>query len=150
MLTRMWLPLLRGSVPSRIVNVSSGAQTPIDFDDVMLERGTFDGGRAYAQSKLAQIFFTLDLAEELEGTDVTVNALHPATFMDTRMVERAGIEPRSSVDEGADAVMQLITEDVGTGGYFNGLQPARAHAQAYDEDARRRLRELSENLTGVS
>jgi len=150
MLTRMWMPLLRGSVPSRIVNVSSGAQTPIDFDDVMLERGTFDGGRAYAQSKLAQIFFTLDLAEELEGTGVTVNALHPATFMDTRMVERAGIEPRSTVDEGADAVMQLITEDVGTGGYFNGLRAARANAQAYDEDARRRLRELSENLTGVS
>jgi NAD(P)-dependent dehydrogenase (short-subunit alcohol dehydrogenase family) len=150
MLTRMWLPLLRGSVPSRIVNVSSGAQTPIDFDDVMLERGTFDGGRAYAQSKLAQIFFTLDLAEELEGTGVTVNALHPATFMDTRMVERAGIEPQSTVDEGADAAMQLITEDVGTGGYFNGLRAARANAQAYDEDARRRLRELSENLTGVS
>jgi NAD(P)-dependent dehydrogenase (short-subunit alcohol dehydrogenase family) len=150
MLTRMWLPLLRGSVPSRIVNVSSGAQTPIDFDDVMLERGTFDGGRAYAQSKLAQIFFTLDLAEELEGTGVTVNALHPATFMDTRMVERAGIEPQSTVDEGADAVLQLITEDVGTGGYFNGLRAARANAQAYDEDARRRLRELSENLTGVS
>ena len=150
MLTRMWLPLLRGSVPSRIVNVSSGAQTPIDFADVMLERGTFDGGRAYAQSKLAQIFFTLDLAEELEGTGVTVNALHPATFMDTRMVERAGIEPQSTVDEGADAAMQLITEDVGTGGYFNGLRAARANAQAYDEDARRRLRELSENLTGVS
>jgi NAD(P)-dependent dehydrogenase (short-subunit alcohol dehydrogenase family) len=94
--------------------------------------------------------FTVDLAEELEGTDVTVNALHPATFMDTRMVERAGIEPRSTVDEGADAVMQLITEDVGTGGYFNGLRPARANAQVYDEEARRRLRELSEDLTGVS
>jgi NAD(P)-dependent dehydrogenase (short-subunit alcohol dehydrogenase family) len=150
MLTRMWLPLLRESAPSRIVNVSSGAQTPIDFDDVMLERGAFDGGRAYAQSKLAQIMFTLDLAEELEGTGVTVNALHPATFMDTRMVERAGIEPRSTVDEGADAVMQLITGDVGTGGYFNGLRPARANTQAYDEEARRRLRELSEDHTGVS
>jgi NAD(P)-dependent dehydrogenase (short-subunit alcohol dehydrogenase family) len=150
MLTRMWLPLLRESAPSRIVNVSSGAQTPIDFDDVMLERGTFDGGRAYAQSKLAQIMFTLDLAEELEGTGVIVNALHPATFMDTRMVERAGIEPQSTVDEGADAVMQLITGDVGSGGYFNGLRAARANAQAYDEEARRRLRELSEELTGVS
>jgi NAD(P)-dependent dehydrogenase (short-subunit alcohol dehydrogenase family) len=149
MLTRMWMPLLRASAPARIVNVSSGAQEPIDFDDVMLERGTFDGGRAYAQSKLAQIMFTIDLADELEGSGVTVNALHPATFMDTRMVERAGIEPRSTVDEGADAVMQLITEDVGTGGYFNGLRPARANAQAYDEDARRRLRELSEELTGV-
>ncbi len=148
MLTRMWLPLLRSSAPSRIVNVSSGAQTPIDFDDVMLERG-FSGGRAYAQSKLAQILFTVDLAEELEGSGVIVNALHPATYMDTRMVERAGIEPRATVDEGADAVMQLITEDVGTGGYFNGLRSARANQQAYDAEARRRLRALSERLTGV-
>ena len=149
MLTHMWMPLLRASAPARIVNVSSGAQQAIDFDDVMLERGPFDGGRAYAQSKLAQIMFTVDLAEELEGTGIVVNALHPATFMDTRMVERAGIEPRSTVDEGADAVMQLVTEDVGSGGYFNGLRPARADAQAYDEDARRRLRELSEELTGI-
>jgi NAD(P)-dependent dehydrogenase (short-subunit alcohol dehydrogenase family) len=149
MLTRMWLPLLIDSAPSRIVNVSSGAQTPIDFDDVMLERGEFDGGRAYAQSKLAQIMFTIDLAEELAGTGVSVNALHPATFMDTRMVERAGIEPRSTVDEGADPVMNLITEDVGTGGYFNQFRPAQANAQAYDAEARRRLRELSEELTGV-
>jgi NAD(P)-dependent dehydrogenase (short-subunit alcohol dehydrogenase family) len=149
MLTRMWLPLLRASAPSRVINVASGAQTPIDFDDVMLERG-FSGGRAYAQSKLAQIMFTIDLAEELRGTGVTVNALHPATFMNTRMVERAGVEPRSTVDEGADAVMHLITApDLGSGGYFNQTRPARANAQAYDADARRRLRELSERLTGV-
>ncbi|HUF76461.1 MAG TPA: SDR family NAD(P)-dependent oxidoreductase, partial [Longimicrobiales bacterium] len=78
MLTHMWMPLLRSSAPARIVNVSSGAQQAIDFDDVMLERGSFDGGRAYAQSKLAQIMFTVDLAEELEGTGIVVNALHPA------------------------------------------------------------------------
>ncbi len=59
MLTRLWLPLLEASAPSRIVNVSSGAQQPIDFDDVMLERD-FGGGRAYAQSKLAQILFTVE------------------------------------------------------------------------------------------
>jgi NAD(P)-dependent dehydrogenase (short-subunit alcohol dehydrogenase family) len=149
LLTRMLLPTIVESAPARIVNVASGAQNPIDFDNVMLER-EFDGGRAYGQSKLAQIMFTFDLAEELEGTGVLVNALHPATFMNTAMVQRAGIEPQSTVDEGAEPVMNLITnEDVGTGGYFNQMRPARANAQAYDADARRRLWELSQELTGA-
>ena len=137
------------NAPSRIVNVSSGAQQPIDFDDVMIENN-FSGGRAYAQSKLAQIMFTIDLAEELEGTGVIVNSLHPATYMDTGMVRRAGLTPRATVGEGADAVMQLITSsDIGTGGYFNRLRPARANDQDYDEEARAKLRMLSEELTGT-
>jgi len=148
MLTEMWLPLLRASAPARIVNVSSGAQQAIDFDDVMIERG-FDGGRAYAQSKLAQILFTIELAGRLEGTGIVVNALHPATYMDTRMVQRAGLTPLATVDEGADAVMHLVTDDVGSGGYFNGTRPARANDQAYDAEARARLWALSEALTGV-
>ena len=149
LLTRMFLPRLRSSEPSRIVNVSSGAQTPIDFDDVMLEND-FSGGRAYAQSKLAQVMFTIDLAEELAGTEVVVNALHPATYMDTEMVRRAGLTPRATVGEGADAVMQLITSpDIGSGGYFSGLRPARANTQAYEEEARAKLRALSEELTGA-
>ena len=148
LLTRMLLPRIRASAPARIVNVASLAQSPIDFDDVMLER-SFSGGRAYGQSKLAQILFTFDLAAELEGSGVLVNTLHPATYMPTGMVRRAGVEPRSTIDEGADAVMNLVMGDVGSGGYYNGLRPARANAQAYDEDARRRLRELSERLTGV-
>jgi NAD(P)-dependent dehydrogenase (short-subunit alcohol dehydrogenase family) len=149
LLTRMLLPRLVSSAPARIVNVSSLAQAPIDFDDVMIEKD-FSGGRAYAQSKLAQIMFTFDLAAELEGRDVLVNALHPATYMDTGMVRRAGVEPRTTVDEGADAVMQLIVSpDIGSGGYYNGLRAARANAQAYDEDARARLRRLSETLAGA-
>ena len=147
LLTRMWLPRLRESAPSRIVNVSSGAQQPIDFDAVMIEPD-FSGGRASAQSKLAQIMVPIALAEELEGADVIVNSLHPATYMDTGMVRRAGLTPRATVGEGADAVMQLITSsDIGSGGYFNRLRPARANAQAYDEEARNKLRELSEELT---
>ena len=147
LLARMLLPRLRESMPSRIVNVSSLAASPIDFDDVMIEKD-FSGGRAYGQSKLAQVMFTFDLAEELEGTDVIVNALHPATYMDTEMVRRAGVRPRATVAEGADAVMQLVMDsDIGSGRFFNGLRPARAHAQAYDADARRRLKRLSEVLT---
>jgi NAD(P)-dependent dehydrogenase (short-subunit alcohol dehydrogenase family) len=147
LLTRMLLPLLKKSSQSRIVNVSSLAQSPIDFDNVMLERG-YSASRGYGQSKLAQVMFTFDLARELEGSGVRVHALHPATLMNTSMVEEAGVRPRSTVDEGASAVMRLLTAtDLESGQYFNGLRPARAHAQAYDEEARTRLRQLSETLT---
>lgn len=146
-LTRSLLPLLAQSAPARVVNVASAAQTPIDFDNPMLERG-YSGGRAYGQSKLAQILFTMDLAEELDGSGVRVNALHPATLMETSMVREAGVPARSTIDEGATAVMNLaVGEDVGSGGYYDGLRPVRAHDQAYDRDARQRLRELSVRLT---
>jgi NAD(P)-dependent dehydrogenase (short-subunit alcohol dehydrogenase family) len=149
LLTRQLLPLLLESAPARVVNVSSIAQRPIDFDDVMLENG-YNDGRAYAQSKLAQVMFTFDLAEELEGTGVTVNALHPASMMDTDMVLERGARARSSVHEGAEAVVHLIdAADLGSGVYFNQTTPARANSQAYDETARRRLRELSAAWTGV-
>jgi NAD(P)-dependent dehydrogenase (short-subunit alcohol dehydrogenase family) len=148
LLTRELLPLLRGSAPARIVNVASGAQQAIDFDDVMLTR-RYSAGRGYAQSKLAQVLFTFDLARELEGTGVTVNALHPATMMNTTMVLSRGARAQSSVEEGAAAVLNLIeADDLGSGRYFDGLRPARAHSQAYDDEARARLRRLSEALAG--
>ncbi len=148
LLTRELLPLLRASAPARIVNVSSIAQRPIDFENVMLEAGYSDG-RAYAQSKLAQVMFTFDLAEELEGTGVSVNALHPATMMDTDMVLERGARARASVEDGAEAVVHLINgTDLGSGGYFNQMTPARGNDQAYDEAARARLRALAERLTG--
>ncbi len=149
LLTRLLLPLVLVSAPARIVNVASGAQTGIDFDDVMLERAYSDS-RAYAQSKLAQVMFTFDLARELEGSGILVNALHPATLMNTDMVLSRGIRPQSSVDEGAEAVLHLVTSPaVGSGRYFSGTRPSRAHRQAYDEAARSRLRELSAALTGA-
>jgi NAD(P)-dependent dehydrogenase (short-subunit alcohol dehydrogenase family) len=128
-----------------VVNVSSGAQEPLDFDDPMLEED-YSGSRSYARSKLAQVLFTFELARRTED-DLVVNALHPATYMDTRMVRELEVEPRSTVSEGAEAVMRLVLdEDVGTGGYFDGSRPARAHDQAYDPEARERLWEVSEEL----
>ena len=149
LLTRLLLPLLEESAPARIVNVSSLSVAPLDFDDLMLEDG-YSTGRAYGQSKLAQVMFTIDLARRLDGTGVTVNAVHPATFMDTDMVREFGMRPRTSVDEGADAVMRLIdADDVGSGAYYDGLSRSRAHAQAYDPGARARLWAASEELTGL-
>jgi NAD(P)-dependent dehydrogenase (short-subunit alcohol dehydrogenase family) len=139
---------LIASAPARIVNVASAGQQAIDFDDVMLERG-YDGARAYRQSKLAQVMHAFDLAEELAGSGVTATALHPATFMDTKMVVDAGLTPASTVQEGLEATWRLVADpsvEGLTGAYFNGTSEVRADAQAYDLDARRRLRELSERL----
>jgi NAD(P)-dependent dehydrogenase (short-subunit alcohol dehydrogenase family) len=146
LLTKLLLPRLLASKPARIVNVSSLSASPIDFDDVMMANN-FTALRAYGQSKLSQVMFTFDLAAELEGKGVTVNALHPATLMPTGMVQRAGYTPRSTIDDGAKAVLHLVLDpDVGTGGFFNGPNPGRAHAQAYDAEARARLKKLSEEL----
>ena len=151
-LTLQLLPLLERSAPARIVNVASVGQRAIDFDDVMLERG-YSGGRAYMQSKLAQIMFTFDLAERLEGTGVTVNCLHPATYMATTMVRQAGATPLSTVEEGGQAILQLAASPVvegRSGLYFNGLAEARADAQAYDAKARAKLWALSLQLAGLT
>jgi NAD(P)-dependent dehydrogenase (short-subunit alcohol dehydrogenase family) len=143
-------PLLVRSAPARVVSVSSAGQAPIDFDDVMLER-RWDGVQAYCQAKLAQIALTFDLAERLAPAGVTVNALHPASYMPTKMV--VGLfTPQSSVQEGVRHTLRLVTDpalDTVTGAYFDRDRRARAGAQAYDASVRARLRKLSESLTGV-
>ncbi|HEV7878738.1 SDR family NAD(P)-dependent oxidoreductase [Bradyrhizobium sp.] len=151
LLAHLLLPLLKASAPSRIVNVASLGQHPIDFDDVMLTKG-YSGSRAYAQSKLAQIMFTIDLAGELNGSGVTVNSLHPATYMNTTMVRESGITPISTVEQGGDAILHLaVGDDVAdkTGLFFNGMREAQANPQAYDDAARQELRALSLELTGL-
>jgi len=152
LLTHQLLPLLMASTPARIVNVASAGQYPLDFDNVMLTRG-YEGGRAYMQSKLAQVMFTFDLADELEGSGVTVNCLHPATYMDTTMVREGGVTPLSTVDEGAAAILNLVEAPAlegRTGLYFERLREAHANAQAYDASARERLRQLSLQLCGLA
>jgi NAD(P)-dependent dehydrogenase (short-subunit alcohol dehydrogenase family) len=151
LLTRMLLPLIERSAPARIVNVSSGGQAPIDFDDVMLERH-YNGIQAYCQSKLALVMLTFDLAEELEGSGVTANCLHPGTYMPTNMVRRAGVDPVTPLEDGVAATLRLVTSpelDGINGHYFNGTNESAPDPQAEDPEARRRLQELSAELTGI-
>ena len=152
LLTRLLLPIMMLNKPARVVNVSSLGQHPIAFDDVMLTRG-YSGQRAYAQSKLAQIMFTFDLAREFNPATITANCLHPATYMATTMVRQSGNTPISTVEEGAEAILNLAASeelDGNSGEFYNGLRPSRANEQAYDDHARQRLQMLSMRLTGLA
>jgi NAD(P)-dependent dehydrogenase (short-subunit alcohol dehydrogenase family) len=148
LLTRLLLPLLKDS--ARIINVASAGQSPLDFSNLMLGQG-YDAMKAYSQSKLAQVMFTFDLAERVRDTGVSVNALHPASLMATKMVQSTFGYTMSTVEEGAQAVIRLAVapevEGV-TGCYFDGTRKARANRQAYDSRVRNRLWVLSERLCG--
>jgi NAD(P)-dependent dehydrogenase (short-subunit alcohol dehydrogenase family) len=133
-------------LPPRTVNVASIGQRALDFDDLMLRRG-YDGYRAYAQSKLAQVMFTFELAER--RPDLVVNALHPATLMDTKMVRSTFGAARSTVAEGVEATARAVELEDVSGRYFDGLRQARADRTAYDRGARRRLWDVSVELTSA-
>jgi NAD(P)-dependent dehydrogenase (short-subunit alcohol dehydrogenase family) len=95
---------------------------------------------------------TFDLAEELEGTGVTTNCLHPGTYMPTNMVRAAGVDPVTPLKKGVDATLRLISDpelEGVSGHYFDGTGESAPHHQAEDPDARARLRQLSEELTGA-
>ncbi|MFI5909142.1 SDR family NAD(P)-dependent oxidoreductase [Dactylosporangium sp. NPDC051541] len=138
-LTRALLPTLKANSPARIVNVGSLGQEPIDFDDLQLE-SNYDGIRAYRRSKLALAAWTFTLAEDLAGTGVTANCLHPATFMDTEMVRQAGQRPFSTVDEGGEATLRLILDEPRTGLFFDGMRVADPHPDAKNPAVQSRLR----------
>ncbi len=148
LLTHRLLPLIEKGRSPRIVNVSSLSASPIDFADVMIEKG-YSSNRGYGQSKLSQVMFTIDLAKELAPKGIVVQALHPATYMNTSMILSAGLTPRSTVEEGTAAVMNAISTDAPSGTFFNGLKVGTPHAQSADADARRQLRDVSKTLTGV-
>jgi NAD(P)-dependent dehydrogenase (short-subunit alcohol dehydrogenase family) len=150
LLTLELLPLLRASGPARIVNVASLGQHPLDFSDLMLERG-YSGSRAYGQSKLAQIMFGFELAARLPAGEVTANSLHPATYMPTKMVLQEIGHSIDTVAEGVDATRRLVADPAlagTTGKFFDRTRPARANAQAYDQQARAELWRRSLELTG--
>lgn len=118
------------------------------FDDVMI-RKNYSPYRAYCQSKLAQISMTIDLAEDLKSKNVMVTALHPSTYMPTKMVTAA---PLSTIEQGVRATVQLAIDpelDHVTGKFFDVLSETKADAQAYDSKAREKLRALSETLIAL-
>lgn len=144
LLTLELLPLLRGS---RIVNVASLGQHPIDFDDLMIERG-YSGTRAYGQSKLSQIMSGFELASRVP--EVSVNSVHPGTYMPTKIVLREIGHTVDSLETGVESVRRLALGEAGavSGRFFDRTREATANPQAYDADARRELWWRSLELVG--
>ncbi len=145
------LPLLKASGSARIINVASLGQAPIDFDDVLIERD-YSGSRAYGQSKLAQITTGFTMAERLDPELVTVNSLHPSTLMPTKMVVAEYGRSVDTLEEGEVATRRLVEDPQlhgVTGKFFDRLRETRAHESAYDPNVRRKLWQLSLELTGT-
>jgi len=121
--------------------VASIRQEALDFDDLMLE-GHYSGVHAYGQSKLAEVMSGFELAGRIPATEVTVNSLHPATYMPTKMVLKEVGNSIDSLEEGVAATLRLINDDglaPVTGKFFDRTREAKANAQAYDPIARLEL-----------
>ena len=163
LLTNLLIETIKASAPARIVNVSSAAHqnASIDFDDLQ-DKHNYSGWQAYGQSKLANILFTYELARRLEGTGVTVNALHPgfvatnfgannAGFLGT-LVRRFMNLFSIDVETGAQTSIYLTAsaevEGV-TGKYFVKQQAVASSEISYDQTTAKRLWEISEEMTGV-
>ncbi|TQS41770.1 SDR family NAD(P)-dependent oxidoreductase [Cryptosporangium phraense] len=127
--------------PGRVVNIASLGQAPLDPADPLLER-SYGGSRAYAQSKLAQIMWTFDLA----ASGVTANAIHPGTYMPTGMVAEAGVTPLTALEDGVAATARLVKLEGISGKFFDGQREATADPTAYDPKAREYLRALTDKL----
>lgn len=148
LLARRLVPALTEGAPARIVNVGSAGQAPVDFADLRMDT-RYTGIQAYARSKFALAAFTFDLAEELTGTGITVNCLHPASLMNTHMVREALVPPMSTVATGVNAVLNLAVGPAGgarSGRYYDGTREARAHERTYDPAVRSQLRTVTAGL----
>jgi NAD(P)-dependent dehydrogenase (short-subunit alcohol dehydrogenase family) len=151
LLTQTLLPLLRASAPARVVHVASLGQWPLDFADLMLERD-YSGQRAYRQSKLAQIISGFELASRLPAAEVTVNSLHPASLMPTKIVLEEHGRTIDELETGIAATLRVVGDPAltgVTGRFFDQQRDARADPQAYDPGARAELWRRSLALTGA-
>jgi NAD(P)-dependent dehydrogenase (short-subunit alcohol dehydrogenase family) len=162
-LTELLLERIKQSAPARIVNVAStahqGARKGLDFDDLQSTRG-YSGMQVYSKSKLANIYFTTELARRLEGTGVTVNCLHPGTVAtgfardgDASGILAFGIKVIKpfilSAAQGARTSIYLASspEVAGvTGEYFVKCRVRKPSRVAQDDEAARRLWKRSEEL----
>ncbi|MEK6301882.1 MAG: SDR family oxidoreductase [Acidobacteriota bacterium] len=159
LLTNLLLDLLKQSAPSRIVNVSSAAHAygKIDFDDLQGEK-KYGGFSAYANSKLANVLFTYELARRLDGTGVAVNCLHPGTIATglfrnlPKPIEALIKLVTFSPDKGAETSVYLASspavEGV-TGQYFAKKRERQTSSASRNEESARRLWEVSEQMTGL-
>ena len=162
LLTNVLLDLLRKSAPSRIITVSSGAERmgKIDFDDLQSEK-RYRGFQVYGMTKLANIIFTFELAERLEGTGVTANCMHPGAVNTNFGANNRGgmalffraFKPfMRSPEQGAETLVYLAASPEAeemSGEYLTDHEVQAASKEAYDESVRKRLWEVSEELTGL-
>jgi NAD(P)-dependent dehydrogenase (short-subunit alcohol dehydrogenase family) len=162
LLTNLLLDTLRSSAPCRIVNVASGAhrRARLDLDDLQSRR-RYRAWRAYANSKLCNLLFTYELARRLEGTGITVNALHPGTVATRFGSNNAGPMRRMMAfgrpflrtpERGAETILYLaLAPEVAasSGGYFLDERPRRSSRASHDADMAARLWDLSAELTGI-
>jgi NAD(P)-dependent dehydrogenase (short-subunit alcohol dehydrogenase family) len=163
LLTNLLLPKLTGSALARVVTVTSDAHSAasLDLDDPSLEHG-WNSWRSYANSKLANILFTRELARRLDGTGVTANCAHPGVVRtgfgrESRPLLRFGLTLARpfllSPERGADTIVYLASSpDVAgeTGGYYVKRQRREPSAAARDDAAARKLWDISEKLTGLT
>jgi retinol dehydrogenase-12 len=163
LLTNLLLPKLTGSAPARVITVTSDAHSAakLDLDDPSLEHG-WDSWRSYANSKLANILFTRELARRLDGTGVTANCAHPGVVRtgfgrESKPLMRFGMTLARpfflSPERGADTIVYLASSpDVAgeTGGYYVKRQRREPSAAARDDAAARKLWDISEKMTGLT
>jgi NAD(P)-dependent dehydrogenase (short-subunit alcohol dehydrogenase family) len=152
LLTMELLPVLKATPKSRIVNVASKAhyRADFDFENINGEKH-YDGYEAYANSKLANILFTYELAERLTGDDVTVNCLHPGVI-ETKLLREGFGGGGDSLEKGAETIVYLaLSDDVNnvTGKYFDECKEAVSSPASHNDDIRKRLWKVSLSMTGV-
>lgn len=162
LLTNLLLDVLKASAPARIVNIASKSHEDklLDFDDLQYEK-KYRGMHAYGKSKLGNIYFTYELAQRLEGSKVTVNALHPGlvatnigannSWIVKVFLPLMGLFALKPQDGARTSIYLASSPEVEgvSGKYFVECKEVPSSPQSYDKDAARRLWQMSAEMTGL-